>query len=107
MYNMTQPHSNQLYAGMMKNIAGKQYIPYQGVPQVPFQGQHIQTQPFQPLEGHPRVDQQGYVDVGYQNPPYFGAQVHLYHNPPYTRTQVHISQAIPSYPGYHPPDFNQ
>jgi len=43
---MAQPQLNPPYVGMMKNPVGKQYKPYQGIPQVPLQGQHIHTQSF-------------------------------------------------------------
>lgn len=59
------------------------------------------------MQVYPRDFQQGYVYDGYQNHPYFGAQVPLFQNPPYLRMQVPISHTITSYPGYHPFDFNQ
>lgn len=107
MYGMAQHQWSPPYVGMMKNPAGKQCRTYQGIPQVPFQGQHIQTQPFQPLQGYPRVDKKGYTYVVYQNPPYSDAQVPLYQKPPYLGIQVPISQDIPSYPGYPLLDFKR
>lgn len=96
MYSIAQPQPNQPYVRMMQNPIGKQYRPYQGVPQVPFEGQHIQTQPFHPFQG-----QEDYV-----YPPYYASQVPLYQDPPYSAMQVPISHDIPSYRGYRPLDFN-
>ena len=56
---MAQPQSNPPYVGVIQNHEGQQYRPYQSLPQVPFQGKHIQTQPFQPLQGYHRTGQQG------------------------------------------------
>jgi hypothetical protein len=89
---MAQSQSNPPYVmGQCKIPSGKQYRPYQGIPQVPFQGQQIQTQPFQHLQGYPGAGQQGHLYVGYQNPPYSGTQVPYYQNPPYPGMQVPVS----------------
>lgn len=73
MYSIVQPQLKTPYIGMMQNPTEQQSRPYQGILQVPFQGQHLQTQPFQPLQGYPGVSQQGYTYVGHQNPPYSNA----------------------------------
>lgn len=57
-------------------------------------GQQIETQPSQPLQSYPRARQQGYVYIGYQNPPY-------------PKAQIPIAQGIPSYHEYPPPDLNK
>ena len=67
---------------------------FQGIPQIPYQGRQLQTQPFQPLEGYPGTQKRGYVYSSYQNPPYIEAH-------------IPIAQEIPSYPGYPPLDFNR
>jgi len=48
-YSMAQSQLNPPYASMMQNPIGKKHRSYQCVTQVPFQGQHIQSQPLQPL----------------------------------------------------------
>lgn len=59
------------------------------------------------MQSYPGAGQQSYAYVGYQNYPYSGAQVPLYQNPPYHGLKIHVGQAIPSYPGYPPLDFNR
>lgn len=61
---------------------------------MPYQGQKIQTHPFQHLQGYIGAGKKCYVHLSYQNTPY-------------TKAQIHISQSIPSYPGYLPIDFNR
>jgi len=98
-YGMTQHQSNPIYHGTMQIPIGKEYRPYQGIPQVPFQGQQV--------HGYPRAGQQGLLYFGYYNPPYSCNEVPYYQNPPYLGMKVPISKDIPQYPGHPPPDFNQ
>lgn len=74
---------------------------------MPFQGQQIQTQPFQQLYLHPKTGQQTHLYVGYQTPPYSSTEVPYYQNPPYLGMKVLVSKAIPSYPSRLPLDFNR
>lgn len=56
----------------MKTPIGKQYVPNQSIPQVPFQGHQTQTQPFQHLYHNLGARKQGQLYICYQNPPYPG-----------------------------------
>ena len=91
----------------MKTPIRKQYALYQGIPQALFQGQQIQTQPFEQLYRHLGAGKQTHLYDGYKNSPYFGNQVPYDQNPPYLGMKVPIAQAIPSYPGHPPRNFNR
>lgn len=71
----------------MQNPVGQYY----GSHKAPFQGQQIQTQPFQQLYHHPRVGKETHLRACYQNPPYSGNQVPYYENHPYPGRKMPLS----------------
>lgn len=72
---MAQSQLNSPYHGTMQTPIGQQYGPYQGIPQVTFQGKQSQTQPIQQLYHHPGARQQGHLYIDYPNPSYPHTQV--------------------------------
>lgn len=49
---MVQAQPNQPYVRMIQNPIGQPYQMYQGIPQIPYHYQQIQTKSFQPLQDY-------------------------------------------------------